>query len=152
ARHHAPVRKDAPPSGGDGGGGANDCGAPRQDRALPSASLAAARARQRAGAGERCALRPRVQGPCFLPFRLWFYVLPALPAIGLAVILGALGSAAVMFGSVLALRQPRLKLLIAYSTIAQIGYLFLIFPLGSGLHAWTADGWNGGLMQVLAHA
>jgi formate hydrogenlyase subunit 3/multisubunit Na+/H+ antiporter MnhD subunit len=53
---------------------------------------------------------------------------------------------------VLALRQPRLKLLIAYSTIAQIGYLFLIFPLGSGLHAWTADGWNGGLMQVLAHA
>jgi formate hydrogenlyase subunit 3/multisubunit Na+/H+ antiporter MnhD subunit len=57
-----------------------------------------------------------------------------------------------VFGSVLALRQPRLKLLIAYSTVAQIGYLFLIFPLGSGLHPWTADGWNGGLMQLLAHA
>jgi formate hydrogenlyase subunit 3/multisubunit Na+/H+ antiporter MnhD subunit len=93
-----------------------------------------------------------VKGSFFLTVRLWFYVLPTLPAIGFDVILGALGSAAVMFGSVLALRQARLKLLIAYSTIAQIGYLFLIFPLGSGLHPWAADGWNGGLMQVLAHA
>jgi formate hydrogenlyase subunit 3/multisubunit Na+/H+ antiporter MnhD subunit len=50
------------------------------------------------------------------------------------------------------LRQPRLKLLIAYSTLAQIGYLFLIFPLASGQHPWTVDGWNGGLMQVLSHA
>jgi len=93
-----------------------------------------------------------VKGSFFLTLRLWFYVLPALPAIGFDAILGALGSAAVVFGSVLALTQPRLKLLIAYSTIAQIGYLFLIFPLGSGLHPWSADGWNGGVMQVLAHA
>ena len=85
-----------------------------------------------------------VKGSFFLTLRLWFYVLPALPAVGFDAILGALGSGAVVFGSVLALMQPRLKLLIAYSTIAQIGYLFLIFPLGSGLHAWTADGWNGG--------
>jgi NADH:ubiquinone oxidoreductase subunit 2 (subunit N) len=34
-----------------------------------------------------------------------------------------------VFGSVVALRQQRLKLLIAYSTLAQIGYLFLMFPL-----------------------
>ena len=93
-----------------------------------------------------------VKGSFFLTVRLWFYVLSALPAVGFDAILGALGSAAVVFGNVLALRQPRLKLLIAYSTIAQIGYLFLIFPLASGLHAWTSDGWNGGLMQVLAHA
>jgi formate hydrogenlyase subunit 3/multisubunit Na+/H+ antiporter MnhD subunit len=93
-----------------------------------------------------------VKGSFFLTVRLWFYVLPALPAVGFDAILGALGSAGVVFGSVLALRQPRLKLLIAYSTIAQIGYLFLIFPLGSGLHPWTGDGWNGGMMQLLAHA
>jgi multicomponent Na+:H+ antiporter subunit D len=93
-----------------------------------------------------------VKGSFFLILRLWFYVLPALPAIGFDAILGALGSAAVVFGSVLALTQRRLKLLIAYSTIAQIGYLFLIFPLGSGLHSWTSDGWNGGLMQIFAHA
>jgi formate hydrogenlyase subunit 3/multisubunit Na+/H+ antiporter MnhD subunit len=93
-----------------------------------------------------------VKGAFFLTVRLWFDVFPALPAAAPTAILGALGSAAVLFGSVLALRQPRLKLLIAYSTVAQIGYLFLIFPLASGVHAWTADGWNGGLMQVLAHA
>ena len=52
----------------------------------------------------------------------------------------------------LALRQARLKLLIAYSTIAQIGYLFLIFPLASGAHPWSGDGWSGGMMQTLSHA
>jgi len=53
---------------------------------------------------------------------------------------------------VLALRQERLKLLIAYSTLAQIGYIFLIFPLASGAHPWIADGWSGGMMQTLSHA
>ena len=93
-----------------------------------------------------------VKGSFFLAVRLWFYVLPALPAGPVDAVLGALGAAAILFGSALALRQERLKLLIAYSTIAQIGYLFLIFPLASGDHAWTLDGWNGGLMQILAHA
>ena len=93
-----------------------------------------------------------VKGSFFMVIRLWFYVLPALPAEGVGAVLGVLGSLAILFGSVLALRQERLKLLIAYSTVAQIGYLFLIFPLASGLHAWTADGWSGGLMQTLSHA
>jgi formate hydrogenlyase subunit 3/multisubunit Na+/H+ antiporter MnhD subunit len=93
-----------------------------------------------------------VKGSFVLIVRLWFDVMPALTAIGFTWILGALGSAAVVFGSVLALRQARLKLLIAYSTIAQIGYLFLIFPLAAGHHSWSVDGWNGGLMQLLAHA
>jgi formate hydrogenlyase subunit 3/multisubunit Na+/H+ antiporter MnhD subunit len=93
-----------------------------------------------------------VKGSFVVIVRLWFYVLPALPGGAAEILLGALGSAAILFGSVLALRQPRLKLLIAYSTLAQIGYLFLIFPLASGLHPWTVDGWNGGLMQTLSHA
>jgi formate hydrogenlyase subunit 3/multisubunit Na+/H+ antiporter MnhD subunit len=93
-----------------------------------------------------------VKGSFFLLLRLWFYVLPALPTAAVGAVLGTLGSAAILFGSVLALRQARLKLLIAYSTIAQIGYLFLIFPLASGAHPWSADGWSGGVMQMLAHA
>ena len=93
-----------------------------------------------------------VKGSFLLAVRLWFYVLPALPGGAAEAMLGTLGSAAILFGSVLALRQQRLKLLIAYSTLAQIGYLFLIFPLASGLHPWVADGWNGGLMQTLSHA
>ena len=93
-----------------------------------------------------------VKGSFFLILRLWFYVLPALPAGGAAILLGALGSAAIIVGSVLALRQARLKLLIAYSTMAQIGYLFLVFPLATGAHAWSGIGWSAGMMQVLAHA
>ena len=91
-----------------------------------------------------------VKGSFFLIVRLWFNVLPALPNAVPGAILAALGSAAILAGSVLALRQERLKLLIAYSTVAQIGYLFLMFPLASG--PWAADAFSGGVMQALSHA
>lgn len=91
-----------------------------------------------------------VKGSFFLVVRLWFDVLAPLPVVIPGVILAGLGSAAIVFGSVLALRQERLKLLIAYSTVAQIGYLFLMFPLGPG--PWAADAFAGGIMQALSHA
>ena len=91
-----------------------------------------------------------VKGSFFLVVRLWFDVLAPLPVVIPGVILAGLGSAAILFGSVLALRQARLKLLIAYSTVAQIGYLFLMFPLGAG--PWAADAFAGGIMQALSHA
>jgi multicomponent Na+:H+ antiporter subunit D len=91
-----------------------------------------------------------VKGSFFLVVRLWFDVLAALPGVIPGTILAALGSAAILFGSVLALRQARLKLLIAYSTVAQIGYLFLMFPLAAG--PWAADAFSGGTMQALSHA
>ena len=93
-----------------------------------------------------------VKASFFLIVRLWFNVLPALPHETASAILATLGSAAILFGSVLALRQERLKLLIAYSTVAQIGYLFLMFPLAAGAHPWAADAWSGGLLQTLSHA
>ena len=68
-----------------------------------------------------------VKAPFFLVVRLWFDVMPRMPERTAAQVLGALGAAAILFGSILALRQARLKLLIAYSTVAQIGYLFLCF-------------------------
>ena len=93
-----------------------------------------------------------VKGSFFVVVRLWFTVLPALTFGAASAFLATLGSGAILFGSVIALKQPRLKLLVAYSTIAQIGYLFLIFPLAAGSHAWSADGWTGGFMQVMSHA
>jgi len=93
-----------------------------------------------------------VKASFFLIVRLWFNVLPAVPLEIPGAFLAALGSAAIIFGSVLAMRQERLKLLIAYSTVAQIGYLFVMFPLALGAHPWAADAWNGGLMQTLSHA
>jgi len=91
-----------------------------------------------------------VKGSFFLVVRLWFDVLAPLPTLIPGAVLAALGSAAILFGSALALRQERLKLLVAYSTVAQIGYLFLIFPLGHG--PWAADAFSGGIMQALSHA
>ena len=93
-----------------------------------------------------------VKGSFFLIVRLWFGVLPNVPHEAVSFILAALGSAAILFGSVLALQQKRLKLLIAYSTVAQIGYLFLMFPLVQGPNLWVAEAWSGGIMQTLSHA
>jgi len=96
-----------------------------------------------------------VKGSFFIVIRLWFDVMPAVPGFAATQLLAALGAAAILFGSVVALRQERLKLLIAYSTLAQIGYLFLMFPLAfastSGqLHSGGAL--SGGLLQAMSHA
>jgi formate hydrogenlyase subunit 3/multisubunit Na+/H+ antiporter MnhD subunit len=93
-----------------------------------------------------------VKASFFLVLRLWLNLAPAQMAEGAAQILAALGAAAIVAGSVLALRQTRLKLLIAYSTVAQIGYLFLILPLAVGAHPWAASAWVGGALQTVSHA
>ena len=94
-----------------------------------------------------------VKAPFFLVVRLWFDAMPALLHTMSAPALGALGAGAVLFGSVVALRQARLKLLIAYSTVAQIGYLFLMFPLAAGAGPLvSAEAWTGGVLQAISHA
>ncbi len=96
-----------------------------------------------------------VKGSFFLIVRIWFDVMPGLRSAAAAQILGAMGAAAIVFGSVLALRQDRLKLLIAYSTVAQIGYLFLMFPLAIGgdtVQSWSGTAWTGGWIQLFSHA
>jgi formate hydrogenlyase subunit 3/multisubunit Na+/H+ antiporter MnhD subunit len=96
-----------------------------------------------------------VKGSFFIAVRLWFNVMPALPEAAAAQLLAALGAAAILIGSILALRQERLKLLIAYSTVAQIGYLFLMFPLAYQMGAMRlASGiaLTGGILQAVSHA
>ncbi len=93
-----------------------------------------------------------VKGSFFLIVRVWFDALPGVATPAAGQVLGALGAAAIVFGSVMALRQARLKLMIAYSTIAQIGYLFFLFPLATGGTAWNGIAWTGGMLQLVAHA
>jgi formate hydrogenlyase subunit 3/multisubunit Na+/H+ antiporter MnhD subunit len=96
-----------------------------------------------------------IKAPFFLLLRLWFEVAPPDMARAAAPLLGGLGALAVLHGSLMALRQSRLKLLIAYSTVAQLGYLFLVFPLAWGpgsIGPWTGPGWTAGLLQLAAHA
>jgi formate hydrogenlyase subunit 3/multisubunit Na+/H+ antiporter MnhD subunit len=95
-----------------------------------------------------------VKAPFFLIVRLSFDAMPTIPTQAAAQFLGALGAMAILFGSVLALRQARLKMLIAYSTVAQIGYLFLMFPLlvGGDVSPSSNVAWTGGWMQLISHA
>jgi formate hydrogenlyase subunit 3/multisubunit Na+/H+ antiporter MnhD subunit len=95
-----------------------------------------------------------VKGSFFIVVRLWFDVLAGVSSFAAAQLLAALGAAAIVFGSVVALRQERLKLLIAYSTLAQIGYLFLMFPLaiGASQRIENSGALAGGLLQAISHA
>jgi formate hydrogenlyase subunit 3/multisubunit Na+/H+ antiporter MnhD subunit len=92
-----------------------------------------------------------VKASFYLLLRFWFHVAPGLAGPMLANLFGVLGAAAVLWGSLRALTAERLKLVIAYSTVAQLGYLFLVFPLALGRpEGFTA--WGGVGLLVLAHA
>ncbi|NDY94564.1 complex I subunit 5 family protein [Wenzhouxiangella limi] len=69
----------------------------------------------------------------YLIWRLWFWGVPEWDLDRAALLLGVLGGMAIVYGSLAALVQQRLKLIIAYSTVAQLGYLLLLFPLASTL-------------------
>lgn len=96
-----------------------------------------------------------VKGSLFLLMRLWFDALPSIREPAAMQLLASLGAAAVILGSIAALRQERLKLLVAYSTVAQIGYMFFVFtlmPTAAGDPWLAGTAWTGGWMQIIAHA
>lgn len=68
-----------------------------------------------------------VKGAFYLVLRLWSDVFPF--DADLALLAGLLGALGVFWGGLLALRQDHLKRIVAYSTVAQVGYLFLALPL-----------------------
>ncbi len=86
-----------------------------------------------------------VKASFYILLRLWLEIFPPTSAV-LGQLLALLGATAVLWGGLQALRQTRLKMLIAYSTVAQLGYLFLAFPLAS------ITGWTGALYMLLSHA
>lgn len=89
-----------------------------------------------------------VKASFYLILRLW--IGPFAPLIAaaewLAWLPALLATLAIFWGSWQAIRAEHLKMLIAYSTVAQLGYLFLIFPLLTG-----ADAIQAGVMQAFAH-
>lgn len=90
-----------------------------------------------------------VKASFYIFLRLWLTLFGPLAGHGFAALLGLMGAAAVLWGSVKALRQHRLKLLVAYSTVAQIGYLFMAFPLAGGT---AAKAWHAAAYLTLSHA
>ena len=92
-----------------------------------------------------------VKAYVFITVQLW-RVLPvsAEPA---AQFMGFLGACAIFWAGFMAWRHRQLKFIIAYSTISQMGYLLLIFPLSVGAGDQAAElAWQGTWLFFLAHA
>jgi formate hydrogenlyase subunit 3/multisubunit Na+/H+ antiporter MnhD subunit len=92
-----------------------------------------------------------VKASFYFTLRLWFSVFSDINTSAAGVLLGGLGAAAIIYGSLQALRQRRLKMLVAYSTVAQVGYLFLAFAF-LGQPAIALQAWRGAVYYALSHA
>lgn len=95
-----------------------------------------------------------IKGSFYLLVRIWLTVFKDTAAIGqAAALIGFLGVVAVVWGSYQAIMQDRLKLIIAYSSIGQTGYLFLLFPLVFSIPepAWGIEAWTSCMFQTLSH-
>ena len=91
-----------------------------------------------------------VKGSFYLLFRLWFEVFAPIVTIPALNVMGTLGAIAILWGALQAMRQQRLKLMVAYSTVSQLGYLFIAFPLATvdaGASVWSIV-----IFMALAHA
>lgn len=92
-----------------------------------------------------------VKGSFFILILLWRLLLPE--AVTAAWALGLLGAAAVLWGGLKAWRADTLKQVVAWSTVGQLGYLMLAFPLLAGVAASAAAlAWQATWLQLAGHA
>ena len=81
--------------------------------------------------------------------RIWGEGVPQLATTAFVQLLGALGVIAVVWGGLTALRAPRVKQVVAYSTVAQLGLLLMAVPM---IGAGSVEAWVGGVLHAIAHA
>jgi multicomponent Na+:H+ antiporter subunit D len=86
----------------------------------------------------------------YVCLRLWYdaFAPAVLPGMGSA--LAVLGAVAIVWGSLQALAAERVKMLVAYSTVAQLGYLFLVFALAPA-EGPRAAAWHAGVLFAVSH-
>ncbi len=95
-----------------------------------------------------------IKGSFYLLLRIWCTVFQDTTASPqTATLLGLLGLTGVIWGSYQAIIQNRLKLIIAYSSVGQVGYLFLLFPLVFITldPAWKIEAWTACVFQTISH-
>lgn len=93
-----------------------------------------------------------VKASFYILFRLWFDLFSPDVSLPFAMLPATLGAAAIVWGGLQAINADRLKTMVAYSTVSQIGYLFLLFALirhGSDEGFQT---WCGGVLFAVSHA
>jgi formate hydrogenlyase subunit 3/multisubunit Na+/H+ antiporter MnhD subunit len=91
-----------------------------------------------------------VKTAIYLLYRLWFWTAEGLDLTSISFLLGLIGAFAILYGSLAALVQVQLKRVVAYSTVAQLGYLMLVFPLVADPRA-ASSAWTGTGFQLFAH-
>ncbi|MDI5891737.1 complex I subunit 5 family protein [Halomonas rhizosphaerae] len=92
-----------------------------------------------------------VKASFFILMQLWQRLVPE--AVAAAWLLGLLGSLAVLWGGLQACRASALKQVVAWSTVGQLGYLMLAFPLLAGTSAAVATlAWQATWLQLAGHA
>ncbi|MBF0334638.1 MAG: oxidoreductase [Alphaproteobacteria bacterium] len=93
-----------------------------------------------------------VEASLFVLLRVWMVGFAHAPVPGPALqSLGLIGAAGIVWGGLLAMRQRRLKLLLAFSTLTQVGYVVMVVPLSADPR-WTELAWQGGGMVLVSHA
>ncbi|GAB2585229.1 complex I subunit 5 family protein [Nitrincola alkalisediminis] len=94
-----------------------------------------------------------IKASFYIVLRLWTELSLDSAPTSAGLLMGILGSAAILWGGWMALHQTHLKLVVAYSTLAQIGYFMLIFPLLSDTNPHASHlAFQGGILMLLAHA
>jgi formate hydrogenlyase subunit 3/multisubunit Na+/H+ antiporter MnhD subunit len=83
--------------------------------------------------------------------KLWFAGLRVLAPEPMHLFIGGLGAAGILWGGILALRQRRLKRILAYSTVSQVGYLFLVFALTFRNAPDPGRLWAGAVYLAISH-
>jgi multicomponent Na+:H+ antiporter subunit D len=97
-----------------------------------------------------------VAAAIYVLLRLWLHAFAPVVTPAAAQLMGALGAAAIVWGGIQAIRQQSLKLLVAYSTVSQVGYFFVLIPLvlvpAHAMLETRAAAWSGGMYLMGAHA
>ncbi len=88
-----------------------------------------------------------VKAALYIFLRLTTYM--PLPDEILVALIGALGAGAVLWGGVQALRAERLKMLVAWSTVVQIGLIFIAFARAG--QVGLTESWKAAALLILAH-
>jgi multicomponent Na+:H+ antiporter subunit D len=92
-----------------------------------------------------------IKASFYIFLRLWLVFAAPLELPRLGTLRACLGAAARLWGSAAALVQKKIKMLVAYSTVAQVGYLFVIFALLAPGAPQAAAALESGVLQALAH-
>jgi len=89
-----------------------------------------------------------VKEGCFLMIRVIYDIfgVELMAVMGLHVALTILAGFTILFGSAVAIKQTDLKTMLGYSTIAQMGYIFL------GMSFLTMTGLQGAIVHIIHHS